>query len=142
MNIEVELLVNGAVAANDGVLVSSEVSGYGYARSSANASGSKARMVEKEEAKLSLKAGHKPTYERWTITIMYPSGGLTIPLSGQETNKSDSARNLLSLGGGYSFSDDGAQIHASQYASAKATQSKGDFGRSAVDANVVDLRFE
>ena len=73
---------------------------------------------------------------------MYPSGGLTIPLSGQDTSKSDSARNLLSLGGGYKFSGNGAQIYASQYASAKAKQKKGDFGRSAVDANVVDFRFE
>ena len=100
-------------------------------------------MREKEEAKLKITAKHEPGYSGWTISLKYPlEVGVTIPLSGQETYKSDSARNLLSLGGGYRFSHDGAQIYASQYASAKATQRKGNFGRSTVDAEVIDFSFD
>ena len=144
VDIEVELSVQVAVEANDAFLVNSVVSGYGFARSTANASGGGGRrMTDKEEAKLKITAKHKPGYTGWTISIKHPIElGITIPLIGQETSKSDSARNLLSLGGGYTFSRDGAQIYASQYASAKTTQKNGDFGRSTVDAEVIDFSFD
>lgn len=144
VDIEVDLRVRVSVQANDDILVSSEVAGYARSKSDASASGGGgSRMKEAEEAKINIKAKHSRIFSGWTITLMVPrQAGITIPLSGRDHDKDETTENRLLLGGGYTFSRDGAQIYAGQYTYGQAKQKNGDWSLSQADAEVMVFSFD
>ena len=110
-------------------LCGSTVSASAYASASASVSGGGGtRVDEKGKAEVNLSATHGSIFSNWSLsfgTSQPPTG--TVTQNGNGAFKTTKKHGSAMIGGGYTFSQNGAQIFASCSGSSTATQQGGEW---------------
>ena len=143
VNILVKSRAECTVRAFTGIFTTSNVSGYAYATGYASQSGGGGSPALNKDghAQISLSASHGSVLSNWTLSVSAKVPSFSTSQSGSGSYKTYAKGGNTSLGGGYQFSQNGAQIYASTTASASGSQTNGEDGNGDAQSTVNHFTF-